>query len=145
MKLEEIYRRCGLEDPEEHRKEVLTQALFSENKHVQKSIIEDKRNLGKTTNFIMQGIHNLFHGKSTAIITYGLVAARFSGSLFAKRYPHLFSELSIKRETQGRFVATGYSAISQRLEFVGSYDGVINPLYFDPAKWDEIFDDATGR
>jgi len=142
MKLEVIYYRCGLKDPKQYRKEVITQALFSENKHFQKSIIEDKRQLGKTTNFIMQGIQNLFHGKSTLILTHGSSKARLYSIFFEKRYSHLFPELLIRRETQESFVATLHSTSSARLEFAGIYDGVIHSKYLSLTEWDEVFDDA---
>lgn len=142
MKLEEIYHRCGLKQPEEYRKYILTEALFSGNELLQKALIEDKRRMGKTTNFIMQGIQNLFHGKSTLIFTHGASRARLSSINF-ERYSYLFPELIIERETQEQFVARFYPTANPRLRFAGIYNGKTQLVYPGLSQWDEVFDDHT--
>ena len=59
MDLKDIYARCGLKDPKDFAIEVRTNSLFMDQSYA-KSILEYGRGLGKTTNFMMMGIQNLF-------------------------------------------------------------------------------------
>lgn len=145
MKLEEIYHRCGLKEPEEYRREFLARVLFSGDSFFQREVIEGGRQLGKTTNFMIRGIQNLFDGRSTLILTYSSTRIIYNDHLFEKYLP-LFPELLIEREGPGQFIANPHSSIRVRLRFLGVHNRITGITQSDIPnrfEWDEIFDDST--
>jgi len=137
MDLSEIYERCGLKNPDDFKAEVITTALFSSNETV-KNVIEYKRRLGKTTNFMMVGLHNLFEGKSTIIWVTNFSLVRDCHHKFLE-YSSLFPELNIWIDNNGQFssLTNNKRAI---LKFVTKHNGI--PQATIGFKYDIELDDS---
>lgn len=144
MKLEEIYHRCGLKDPEEYKKELLERVLFSGDDFFQRTVMEEGRMSGKTTNFMARGIQNLFDGRSTLILSHSLGIISHHSNSF-KKYASLFPELVIEQDEVGEFVATFHPTGRPKLKFVSIHNGIIQSANINRFEWDEIFDDSDLR
>ena len=138
MKLDEIYKRCGLKDPIEFKKEVKTKALF-EDSFTAKNILEYGRMQGRTTNFIMLGIQNLYKKHNTVIWVPNFSSVRDNHHRFL-RYSSFFSDLNIEVEDNGEF-SSNYNNFLTRLKFVALHNNVpqTNLLGFC---WDAEYDDS---
>lgn len=121
MELKEVYERCGLKDPDNFKTEVITAALFYDHRAV-KDLIEYKRRLGKTTNFIMAGLQNLFEGKSTIIWVTNFSLVRDCHHNFLK-YSSLFPELNICVDNNGQFSAL-FKDKKATLKFATKHNGI---------------------
>lgn len=141
MKLEEIYHRCGLKTPEDYKKDLFAEILFSKICFFQKAVIEEERMSGKTTNFMVRGIQNLFNGKSTLILSHSLGMISYHNNGF-KKYASLFPELVIEQNEFGEFVATFHPTGRPKLKFVPIHNGIIQSANINRFEWDEIFDDS---
>ncbi len=137
MELREIYRRCGLRDPDEFKKEIITDALFSDH-HVVKNIIGYGRRQGKTTNFMMSGIQNLFEGKNTIIWVTNFSIARDCHHAFL-RYSSNFPELNIEVCNNGQF-STNINGKKTILKFVTLHNNI--PQARIEFNWDIELDDS---
>jgi len=138
MDLKDIYARCGLKDPKDFAIEVRTNSLFMDQSYA-KSILEYGRGLGKTTNFMMMGIQNLFIENNTIIWTTNFSQVRDNHHVFL-RYSNFFPELKIEIENNGQFIAK-FSPKNPRLKFVTLYNNLpqANLLGFC---WDADYDDS---
>lgn len=121
MELKEIYRRCGLKDPDEFKTEVITDALFSDHENV-KNVIGYKRRLGKTTGIMMLGIQNLFERKNTIIWVANFSLVRDCHHKFLK-YSSLFPELNIWVDNNGQF-STMSDDKRTILKFITKHNGI---------------------
>ena len=137
MELRQIYERCGLKDPDDFKKDVMTAALFSDHETT-KNVIAYRRRLGKTTGFIMAGLQNLFEGKSTIIWVTNFSTVRDCHHSFLK-YASLFSELDISVDNNGQF-STLVNNKKAILKFVTKHNGI--PQATIGFKYDIEFDDS---
>jgi hypothetical protein len=121
MELKEVYERCGLKDPDDFKAEVMTAALFSDHETV-KNVVWYKRRLGKTTKFMITGLHNLFEGKSTIIWVTNFSLVRDCHHNFLK-YSSLFPELNIWVDNNGQFSAS-FNNKKATLKFATKHNGI---------------------
>lgn len=140
MKLEEIYHRCGLKTPEDYKKDLFNEVLFSENQDYQRHILVGGRLSGKTTNFLMQALHNMYHGRSTLILVRTLsMTSHYNGKF--KRYADLFPELAIE-EGRDYFEAT-FVPKHPLVKFISVHNGIWQSGRVHLLDWDDIFDDTN--
>lgn len=137
MELREIYKQCGLKDPDDFKKEIMTAALFSEHETI-KNVIAYRRRLGKTTGFMMSGLQNLFQGKNTIIWVANFSLVRDCHHTFLK-YSSFFKELNISVDNNGQFSAliNNKKAV---LKFVTKHNGI--PQATIGFKYDIELDDS---
>ena len=121
MELKQIYERCGLKDPDDFKKEVITAALFSEHETI-KNVIAYRRRIGKTTGLMMSGFQNLFQGKNTIIWVANFSTVRDCHHTFLK-YSSFFSELNISVDNNGQF-STPFNNKRTILKFVTKHNGI---------------------
>lgn len=139
MKLEEIYHRCGLKNPEDYKKEIIDSALFSDNPFYTREVIEKGRLQGRTTNFMMRGLQNLFEQKSTIIWESGIGVSRRVHFIF-DGYASLFPELRIESTKQGEFVSN-FRGKSSFLRFIPLYNNLPQSNIVG-LSWDIEYDDS---
>jgi hypothetical protein len=139
MKLEQIYQRCGLKDPDDYKKEVIDSALFSDNLFYTRSVIEGDRLHGRTTNFMMKAIQDLFEQRSVIIWVEGAEASRRVASIF-NYYAELFPELEIKSTKLGEFFSN-FQGKSSFLKFVPLYNNIPQSNILG-LRWDIEYDDS---
>ncbi len=138
MDLKEIYTRCGLKDPKSHMIDVKTRALFMD--HLSsKDILEYGRRLGKTTNFMMMGIQNLFLEINTIIWTGNFSQVRDNHHVFL-RYSKFFPELEIEIQNNGQFIAN-FSSKGPMLRFVALHNN-IPQSNLHGYRWEVEYDDS---
>lgn len=101
MELVNLYKRCGLMDPIEFKKQIKTKALFNPESEA-KNILEYERRLGRTTDFMMLGIQNFFKRHNTIIWVPNFRSVRDNHHTFLK-YSGFFPELNIQVEDNGEF------------------------------------------
>ena len=138
MQLFEIYQRCGLKDPAEFKKEVKTKVLF-EDFYTIKDVLEHGRRLGRTTDFIMLGIQNLYKKHNTVIWVPNFSLVRDNHHRFLK-YSRLFPELEVKVEDNGEFISSYNNGLT-RIKFVALHNNMpqTNLCGF---RWDIEYDDS---
>jgi hypothetical protein len=138
MKLSEIYKRCGLKDPEEFKTEIKTKALFND-LLIAKEILEHERRLGKTTDFMMFGIQNFFKKHNTVIWVPNFRSVRDNHHSFLK-YSNLFPELNIQVEDNGEF-SSNQGGKPVWLKFVALHNNVPQTNLWGFC-WDIEYDDS---
>ena len=104
MNILDIYKKCGLKDPELFEKEVKVNALFTGVEEI-RSVVGRGRRLGKTTGLMMQSIQNLYSGHSSVIWVPSFLTARLQrDNLY--RHLEMFPELGIDVRNDREFCAT---------------------------------------
>ncbi len=139
MDLEEIYVKCGLKNPSLFKKDLLIKALFSNDICLTKSIIESKRQTGKSTDIMMKAIKNMFDGLSTIIWIPSYFALRTHHHKFLS-FLKKFSEESIEVVDNGFFVLTTNSK-KPFIRFVPLHNNIPQVKILG-MKWDVEYDDT---
>ncbi len=139
MDLEEIYGKCGLKNPSLFKKDLLINALFSNDICLTKSIIEGKRQTGKSTDFMMKAIKNMLDGLSTIIWIPSYFTLRTHHHKFLSFFKN-FSEESIEVVDNGYFVLAS-NPKKPFIRFVPLYNNIPQVKILG-MKWDIEYDDT---